>query len=961
MVTKEQIDTIIHLRSLGWTQKKISEEVKISRQSVAYQLKKIIQNPAEKEKLLPDMNKELNPEANFFIEFFRNIDTNNKSFVSIGSKNKEIIFGLASIGKRIVVFEDDPISLSKLNSKITKFGYSGLIDLIGIFPSQRNNQNGEPIVKQNNTMFDQINVSQSGIFAIYLDESVDLRTFIDGAKQTIKKNWPIIYFDNRKSMSPSESSFLFTEFNYAGHITANNSIVILNNQLHEREASLLNEMNKNIYYQWGTNSIGKYTDEIDRLRKYSRSYYRKSYGLTKENYLLKKKVDSLEKIKYDVEKALKTCKFIQNTYDSAYSNIFYDGISEENRKKYIFPRILRKEPGDKIEELSNSIKSIDSNDTITKPTLYVDLPYLATNNTYDIKTRVGIASIPARKSTLLPTLTSLTGQVDEIYVSLNGYDEIPPEMTIFDNVTLQISENIGDRAKFKFLEEFEGVYITCDDDIVYPPYYVKSLLFYLSKYNYEVCVGWHGAILSDFFVDYYSPASRKVSTFGSLQAYEKFVNILGTGCLAFHTDCISPPMKIFKKPNIADVYFAIYAQKKKIPLLFVPHMANQAVEVVSEGDDVGSIAGNSMASNQSPMNVRKETNKLVKRHKNWLIHKYNIGEKKLKLSRNILLIGRFDPARWSKGGIYKSCNLMKKQLDSSGFTVKTIDIESPISEILDSINSSAFEIVFVYPGDLFAQDYFPVENIIKNINENSPPVYYNLSFNMEDKRTEYIRDTYKRIRKKDGIFVFTDEAKYLLENKHDIDNIMVIPKTIKTWVKITNNYSDTTGIFMGDLAKFTDPYLTPNAEEILSLIRKNFNCQISFVSQYGSPKDAPDFIKSCKIYPYSSKINDIIANHRVYLHSNRYCTFEMLPIEAMSAGTPVCYIDMPQSLNSYVGMAGLKFEDLNQMIWGLKKIYNSEETWMNLSESSQAKADTFSYESSSIQLEKSVSSKINSL
>jgi len=87
----------------------------------------------------------------------------------------------------------------------------------------------------------------------------------------------------------------------------------------------------------------------------------------------------------------------------------------------------------------------------------------------------------------------------------------------------------------------------------------------------------------------------------------------------------------------------------------------------------------------------------------------------------------------------------------------------------------------------------------------------------------------------------------------------------------------------------------------------------------------------------------------------------MLPIEAMSAGTPVCYIDMPQSLNSYVGMAGLKFEDLNQMIWGLKKIYNSEETWMNLSESSQAKADTFGYESSSIQLEKSVSSKINSL
>jgi len=259
----------------------------------------------------------------------------------------------------------------------------------------------------------------------------------------------------------------------------------------------------------------------------------------------------------------------------------------------------------------------------------------------EIKTRVGIASIPSRKSTLIKTVTSLCNQVDEIYISLNGYSKVPEELEKFKNVQSFLSDNIGDRAKFSFLHDYDGVYITCDDDIVYPKYYVKSLLFYLEKYDYEIAVGWHASILNDIFEDYYNPLSRRVLSFGSLQSNEKFVHILGTGCLAFHTNCLKPQMDIFKKPNIADVYFAIYAQNKQIPLLFIPHMAKQAVEVTAEGDTLGSIAGNSIESNASPMNVRKETNLLVKSHKNWLIHKVSKNFKKdtIVKTKKILLIG----------------------------------------------------------------------------------------------------------------------------------------------------------------------------------------------------------------------------------------------------------------------------------------------------------------------------------
>ena len=183
----------------------------------------------------------------------------------------------------------------------------------------------------------------------------------------------------------------------------------------------------------------------------------------------------------------------------------------------------------------------------------------------------------------MQTIRSLASQVDEIFVSLNGYTSIPEELVDYENVKCVISENIGDRAKFAFVDDFDGIYITCDDDIVYPKYYINSLKYYLKKYDYKVGVGWHGAVLKDNFSDYYNANSRRVLTFSSLQSKERFVHILGTGCLAFHTKYARPEMSLFEKPNMADVYFAIYAQNIGLPLVFVPHMAKQAVEVVSEG------------------------------------------------------------------------------------------------------------------------------------------------------------------------------------------------------------------------------------------------------------------------------------------------------------------------------------------------------------------------------------------
>jgi len=41
-----------------------------------------------------------------------------------------------------------------------------------------------------------------------------------------------------------------------------------------------------------------------------------------------------------------------------------------------------------------------------------------------------------------------------------------------------------------------------------------------------------------------------------------FVNILGTGTTAFHTDTIKVSIKDFKKPNMADIRLGMLAQKQ---------------------------------------------------------------------------------------------------------------------------------------------------------------------------------------------------------------------------------------------------------------------------------------------------------------------------------------------------------------------------------------------------------------
>ena len=191
------------------------------------------------------------------------------------------------------------------------------------------------------------------------------------------------------------------------------------------------------------------------------------------------------------------------------------------------------------------------------------------------KVHVGIASIPSREKMLQRTIESLIYQVDKIHVFLNNYGSIP-EFLKNDKIEIRRSEetcDMGDAGKFDF---FSGVdknryLFTCDDDILYPGDYVYQMINHIENNNRKAVIGLHGVLLEKKVKNYYR--DRRVISCLRTNPSNTFVNILGTGAMAYHDSTMDTYLGTltFDLKNMADIHFGIAAQKQDIPLLCVKH------------------------------------------------------------------------------------------------------------------------------------------------------------------------------------------------------------------------------------------------------------------------------------------------------------------------------------------------------------------------------------------------------
>lgn len=133
-----------------------------------------------------------------------------------------------------------------------------------------------------------------------------------------------------------------------------------------------------------------------------------------------------------------------------------------------------------------------------------------------------------------------------------------------DRLTLTNGEKIGDAAKFASCANAPDVFLGVDDDLIYPPDYVKVTLGWLREFPGCV-VSYHGWV-----------AGKDGDHAENYRCMEELaepvdVDVVGTGVCAFSVSTIRPMMADFPLRNQADLWFALKAEREGIRRVVVPH------------------------------------------------------------------------------------------------------------------------------------------------------------------------------------------------------------------------------------------------------------------------------------------------------------------------------------------------------------------------------------------------------
>lgn len=180
----------------------------------------------------------------------------------------------------------------------------------------------------------------------------------------------------------------------------------------------------------------------------------------------------------------------------------------------------------------------------------------------------GIASIPSRTDSLRITLESIWDQVDFVELVLNGYDSVP-DWLISPRIGIARSQEIGDQAdnaKFYGLLKYDDcVYLSLDDDILYPPDYAIRMFASLKRYDWRAAVGVHASLLPT------RPAGlldRTVCCFWNALICDLPCSYVGTGTLGIRRSMLPEmPLSIFPQKGMSDLFVASWLKQQGCPVV----------------------------------------------------------------------------------------------------------------------------------------------------------------------------------------------------------------------------------------------------------------------------------------------------------------------------------------------------------------------------------------------------------
>ena len=206
-----------------------------------------------------------------------------------------------------------------------------------------------------------------------------------------------------------------------------------------------------------------------------------------------------------------------------------------------------------------------------------------------------MATMPysGRPLALQEVVPRILPQCDELHIYLNDYLSVP-EFLKNPKIKIYLSKkhlgDMGDIGKFYGCDSWKkGYHFTVDDKILYPANYTSEMISVIEKYHRKAVVSAHGRIFHNRPSKsyYWDCLVFRGCTMGF--PLDAFVHVLGTGAMAFHSSTLPKfDLSLFERINMTDIYFSIFLQQNKIPILN-PKRPNAWIWVSNKHDDNYSI------------------------------------------------------------------------------------------------------------------------------------------------------------------------------------------------------------------------------------------------------------------------------------------------------------------------------------------------------------------------------------
>ena len=172
----------------------------------------------------------------------------------------------------------------------------------------------------------------------------------------------------------------------------------------------------------------------------------------------------------------------------------------------------------------------------------------------------------------LQAVESMKGQIDTLYLCLNDFWEVPGELKQSWIKILHLGKNLGDAARFYLLRNLgplEAHVVSCDDDIKYPPSYVRDFLAAMLEHP-DALLTHHGRIAQ--YQNGQNFRYQSVMSFQNEAREVKRLTLPGSG-VTFIPQSIFNRLKFTSLThfNQADVHLACNCLKLGVPIVGLPH------------------------------------------------------------------------------------------------------------------------------------------------------------------------------------------------------------------------------------------------------------------------------------------------------------------------------------------------------------------------------------------------------